>query len=233
MAELLRMVSDCPVSVKSKSALAYLLRAYSINVDLVMTTMRHWMRVLLWAICTSVLLHGVLLDWLRRPRLVAPAGPQPFQLRITSAAEQAGAPASAPPGRPGRDLPVVRSQVLQPAQALASSVMTGRAQAAASEAQSTGAALALPAVSVLRSGSPAEARVALRLALAAALQRLPSSAWPAASALVWCDYDAEGRLLLVRSEQATYPDLVADLRAVVVPAALSGQAFALDLLIER
>ncbi|GAB4058776.1 hypothetical protein GCM10028811_10510 [Uliginosibacterium sediminicola] len=90
-----------------------------------------------------------------------------------------------------------------------------------------------PVLSVLRSASPAEAQVALRLALAEALQRLPATAWPPASDLLWCDYAADGRLLAVRGELAAYPDLLPALRAVAVPAVLSGQAFALDLLVER
>jgi len=89
----------------------------------------------------------------------------------------------------------------------------------------------------LRSGLAAEATVGLRLTLVQLLVPSLSAEVIPQAVLLWCDFDAAGHLLSVRSDSGPVSAVVlsAVQRAAAqlsVPDALIGSAFSLDVLLE-
>ncbi|HSD37831.1 MAG TPA: hypothetical protein VLC92_09995 [Rhodocyclaceae bacterium] len=89
----------------------------------------------------------------------------------------------------------------------------------------------------LRSGQSAEATVALRLSIARSLAQSRGLPSLSQALLLMCDFDAAGRLLVVRDiSGAAQPAVLVGVRRAVeqvaLPPILLGQAFSLDVLLE-
>jgi hypothetical protein len=192
-------------------------------------TIPHWLRMLGWGLLASALMHWMVLDLMR-------AAPQQSASRsISFRAVLRDAP---------RDAVRIESTATPSAQHMAPAAATRHAT---SEAFSTDPMPVVPppanmSVNVngivgLRSGLAAEATVGLRLTLVQLLVPSLSAEVIPQAVLLWCDFDAAGHLLSVRSDSGPVSAVVlsAVQRAAAqlsVPDALIGSAFSLDVLLE-
>ncbi|MEC5386992.1 hypothetical protein VVD49_14765 [Uliginosibacterium sp. H3] len=196
----------------------------------------NWCRILGWGLLASLVLHWVAFDLMRSAAWTS-HGPSMPTLQV-SLKEASGDPLHQPEvsvtaGASARPTvkPARQADVGRPAARLSSSV--GAAQPAA-------AAVPTPFVQPagVRSGRSAEAMVAMRLSIAESLIGLYGKSFSLPQAvLLMCDFDEGGHLVAVRDTSGTaQPGLPIMARRaieqVVLPAALMGQAFSLDLLLE-
>ena len=186
-----------------------------------------------WGLLASIMLHWAVLDLMRAAAWL-PTKPAAAGLQVTLEAsrpdaagissEKSVAPvATRPAAKPVNAPPQQRAAQDEPSRSLPDKGI-----------QSSGIH-----VEGLRSGQPAEAMVALRLALAQSLgeQQKPNAGSLPSAMTLWCDFDAAGHLLDVRSESGPISAAVQSWvrRAVaqlVLPETLLGRAFSLDVLLD-
>jgi hypothetical protein len=195
----------------------------------------NWMRVLGWGLLASLVLHWVVLD-LARAVAWLPRTPGTAPLQVTLEARASVARQAEANEKPGE---------------LAAASPNAQARAAKPGAPAAGLPLSppLPLVPVteevvhsvgMRSGQPAEAMVALRLAMAAVLaedKRLAPAMQALQPGLLWCDFDDVGHLVDVRITEGAVPSALRNglrqaAERIAVPETLLGRAFSLDLLVE-
>ncbi|MDB5815823.1 MAG: hypothetical protein JWN23_2940 [Rhodocyclales bacterium] len=188
-------------------------------------------RLLGWGLLASLILHWIALDLMRAAAL--PHVPGSRTLRVSL-------------GEVGRDALRMAPMLDTPVASVARAIKSAEPIHAQAEPATVGKSISpmvprgqittvLPTEG-LRSGQPAEAMVALRLALAGALGTSLPSNMPKALTL-WCDFDAAGHLLDVHGEGIVDAVLLASVKRtasqLVVPDSLAGRPFSLDVLLER
>lgn len=203
-----------------------------------------WFRVLVWGLIGSVLLHWVMLDFLRGTVSLSLQGDSSLQVRLSEPSMDAASSGTAASAEALRDAavdsaaePVRRASAAGVSRAPEPSATqrfpSARAVPESLPATNTPAEFARISMAGLRSGSREEALIGMRLALAEALGPLQMSA----SVLVWCDFDAVGQLRGLRSDvslpKAELLRLQQLASRLAVPAALLGQDFVLDLAFDQ
>jgi hypothetical protein len=198
----------------------------------------NWVRMLGWGLLASLVLHWVMFDLMRAAAWL-PRAPGAAALQVKLAEHASRMKPAVSQSTPAAASP----QPDKPVHAMTGSnvMSSGPSRDAVSPAQQPEVILAGSVqVTGLRSGQPAEAMVALRLAIASLLaaDRTYASAESTPQAvLLWCDFDEAGRLAGIRAEAGTtLPALRNWLKRaaaqIVMPETLVGRAFSLDLLVE-